>query len=95
MSRIDLCLLQRQSISKETQNHQTFSSLLGTLQLYAGDVRETLYETCAYVIIIPLYETLHNRPFSVTCEESLRDSEPPDIFLQGTQAPREGRLHEV
>ena len=32
-------------------------------------------------IIIPLYETLHDRPFSVTSEESLRDSEPPDIFL--------------
>ena len=32
-------------------------------------------------IIIPLYETLHDR---VTSEESLRDSEPSDIFLGAT-----------
>ena len=35
----------------------------------------TLIYSC---IIIPLYETLHDQPFSVTSEESLRDSEPPD-----------------
>ena len=47
--------------------------------------QETLYEACACVIhsncscrliysciIIPLYEMLHDRPFSVTSEESLR-----------------------
>ena len=49
----------------------------------------TLYETCVCVIhtIINLqlhvhyYEVLHNRPFSATSKESLRDS---DIFLLGT-----------
>ena len=39
----------------------------------------TLIYSC--IIIIPLYETLHDQPFSVTSEEILRDSEPPDIFL--------------
>ena len=34
----------------------------------------------------------YNRPFSVTSEESLRDS---DIFLLGSRAPRDRRLHEV
>ena len=38
-----------------------------------------------------LYETLHDRPFSVKSEESLRDSEPPDIFTLGTRAPRDMR----
>ena len=46
--------------------------------------QETLYETCACVIhtnlqrciIIPLYETFHDLPFSVTSEGSLRDSVP-------------------
>ena len=32
---------------------------------------------------------VHYRPFSVTSEESLRDSEPP------LKAPRDRRLHEV
>ena len=61
----------------ETQNHQTFSSisLLGTLG-------ETLYETSSTVI--PLYETLHDRPFSVTSEESLRDSGYPSTKGQDT-----------
>ena len=55
----------------ETQNHQTFPSisLLGTLG--PGDRRLCTCETCACVIhtnlqlhyIIPLYETLHDRPF--------------------------------
>ena len=41
--------------------------------------QETLYETCACVIhtncmciIIPLYETLQDRPFSVTSDQRLR-----------------------
>ena len=39
-----------------------------------------------FVSFTPIYsETLHDRPFSVTSEESLRDSEPPDIFLLGTK----------
>ena len=42
--------------------------------------------------IIPLYETLHDLSLSVTSEESLRDSEPPDIFLLCT---RDRRLHDV
>ena len=56
-----------------------------------------VYETCACVIhtnlqlhnsiIIPPYEKLHDRP--------LRASEPPDIFLLGTRAPRDKILHEV
>ena len=47
-------------------------------------------------IIILLYETLHDiRPFSVTSEESLRDSEPPHIILLGTRAPRDRILHEI
>ena len=75
---------------------QTFSSI-SELRTRG---QETLYETCACVInnsciIIPLYETLHNRPFSVTSEESLRDSEQPDIFLLGARAPSDRILHEV
>ena len=77
-------------ISKEAWEAQTFSSI-SELRTRG---QETLYETCACVIhnsciIIPLYETLHNLPFSVTSEESLRDSEPSDIFLLGTRAPRD------
>ena len=80
-------------ISREAWEAQTFSSISARGQ-------ETLYETCACIIhnsciIIPLYETLHNRPFSVTSEESLRDSEPSYIFLLGTRAPRDRILHEV
>ena len=64
----------------ETQNHQTFSSisLLGTL----GPRDRRL---CTRIVLV------HDRPFSVTSEESLRDSEPPDIFLLGTRAPRDRR----
>ena len=64
----------------ETHNHQTFSS--------TGYLRTRGQETCACVIhtnlriiIIPLYETLHDRPLSVTSEDILRDSEPPDSFI--------------
>ena len=70
--RIDFSLLQRQST-------------LGTLGprdrrlcMRLVLVSFTLICSC---IIIPLYETLHDQPFSVTSEESPRDSEPPDIFL--------------
>ena len=89
-SRIDLSLLQRQSTSQEKHGRLRHFELRTRGQ-------ETLYETCACVIhnsciIILLYETLHNRPFSVTSEESLRDSEPSDIF---TRAPRDRILHEV
>ena len=38
-----------------------------------------------------LVHVCDDRPFSVTSEESLRDSEPPDIFLLGTRAPRDRR----
>ena len=67
-------LLQRQSTSQEKHERiRTINiSLLGALR--PGDRRDfTLIYSC---IIIPLYETLHDRPFSVTSEESLRDSEP-------------------
>ena len=97
-SRIDLSLLQHQSTSQEKhghgrlRNHQTFSSisLLGTLGPGAGDRRLCMrlvlvsFALIYSCIIIPLYETLHDQPFSVTSEESLRDSEPPDTFLLGT-----------
>ena len=61
-------------ISREAWEAQTFSSI-SELRTRG---QETLYETCACVIhnsciIIPLYETLHNRPSSVTSEESLKD----------------------
>ena len=67
----------------ETQNHHTIFQHQSTGYLRTRG-QETLYETSFTLIysciIIPLYETLHDRPFSVTSEESLRDSEPPDIF---------------
>ena len=49
----------------------------------------TLIYSCMCIIIL-LYEALHDRPFSDTSEESLRDSEQPDIFLLGTRGPRTG-----
>ena len=74
----------------EAQKHQTFPA---SVTLGPGDrrlcmrlvlVSFTLLYSC---IIIPLYETLHDRPFLK------RDSEPPDILL-GTQVPRDRVLHE-
>ena len=46
------------------------------------------FTTAAFIIL--LYETLHNRPFSVTSEESLRDSEPPGDFLTGYVPEHQG-----
>ena len=90
-SRIDLSLLQRQSTSQE--KHGRLRHFPASVNLGPGGRRLCTDETCA--CIIPLYETLHNLPFSVTSEESLRDSEPSDIFLLGTRAPRDRILHEV
>ena len=97
-SRIDLSLLQHQSTSQE--KHGRLRHFPASVNLGPGDrrlcMRLVLVSfTTARCIIIPLYETFHNRPFSVTSEESLRDSEPSDIFLLGTRAPRDRILHEV
>ena len=84
-------LLQRQSTSLgRLRNHQTFSSttLLGTFIGPGKCMRLVLVSsTLIYSCIIPPYETLHDRP--------LRASEPPDIFLLGTRAPRDRILHGV
>ena len=45
---------------------------------------------------IPCYSASYMRHSTIDLsEESLRDSEPSDIFLLGTQAPRDRILHEV
>ena len=43
--------------------------------------QESVYETCACIIyrcMSIIIETLHDQSFSLTSEESLRDSKPPD-----------------
>ena len=91
-SRIDLSLLQHQSTSQEKHRrlritrhfpHQSTGYLRTRLRL----VSFTPIYSC---MCITLYETLYDRPFSVTSEDSLRDSEPPDISLLGTRAPMQG-----
>ena len=65
--------------------------------------QETLYETYACVIHTNLHVQLHYNMrhstisdlFLLTFEKSLRDSEPSDIILLGTRAPRDRILHEV
>ena len=66
-SKIDLSLLQRQSASQEKHGrpHIFQHQSTGYLRIRG---QETLYETCAACAY---------QPFSVTSEESLRDSEPP------------------
>ena len=94
-SRIDLSLLQRQSTSQEKHGRLRHFPASGP-----GDrrlcMRLVLVSfTTAALLFRYNYETLHNRPFSVTSEERLRDSEPSDIFLLGTRAQRDRILHEV
>ena len=69
-SKIDLSLLQRQSASQQkhgSMGDSTFSSISPLGILGPGDSR----------LCMRLALHVHYRPFSVTFEESLRDSEPP------------------
>ena len=73
--------------------HQSTGYLRTTGQETLVLVSFTLIYSCM-CIIIPLYETLHDRPFSVTCEESLRDSEhscqPPKTKSRDTSVKKVG-----
>ena len=72
-SRKDLSLLQRQSTSQENSEPPDIFQHQSTGYLRTRG-QETLYETSFTLIysciIIPLYETLHDLPFSVTSEAS-------------------------
>ena len=77
-SKINLSLLQHQSASQEKHGSMADStffsvSLLGILG--PGDSR----------LCVRLALHVHYRPFSVTSEESLRDSEPPLIGYRSTK----------
>ena len=75
-SKIDLSLLQHQSASQEKHGRLHIFQHQSTGYLRTRG-QEALYAACA---------------FSVTSEESLRDSEPP---LMDTRAPRDRRFREV
>ena len=83
-----LSLLQHQSTSQE--KHGRLRTTTHFQHQSTGYLRtrgqETLYETCAACAL---------STFSVTSEESLRDSEPPDIFIMGIRAPRDRTLHDL
>ena len=67
--------------------HQ-FTGCLGTRE------QETLYDTCATAALLSHHSTIDISLLHLKTE-SLRDSEPPNIFLLGTRAPRDRVLHEV
>ena len=92
-SRIDLSLLQRQSTSQE--KHGRLRHFPASVNLGPGDRRLCMRLVLVSFTQLHLYETLHNRHFSVTSEESFRDSEPSDIFLLGTRAPRDRILQYI
>ena len=46
-------------------------------------MRLVLVSFYSCIVIPAIYETLHDQPFSITSEESLRDSEPLGNFLTG------------
>ena len=45
--------------------------------------------------LILLFHYTRRSTIAVASEESLRDSEPPDIFLQGTRASSDRILHDI
>ena len=96
-SRIDLSLLQHQSTSQEKHGrlrtmHQTFSSIsdLSTRGQRRLCLCHSHYSTTAL-----LFHYMRHSTIDLSLLHLKRDSEPSDIFLLGTRAPRDRILHEV